>query len=77
MKPTERELGTQPLAAVLEEFNLSAQELVTASDEQLTHKQVARAVKGRWLTPAMRNKVRRAIKRACGQDFELEQLFNY
>jgi hypothetical protein len=72
-----RDLGPQPLAARLHELGLSHHDLVAASTEQLTHKMVARACKGRWLTPAVRKKVQRALAAAAGRPFELEELFSY
>ena len=46
-----RDLGVQPLAALMEKHGLKPTDLVGASTEQLTHKRVARACKGRRLTP--------------------------
>lgn len=72
-----RDLGPQPLAALLEQLGLASHDLVAASSEQLTHKMVARACKGRWLTPAVRKKVQRALNAAAGRSFELTELFSY
>lgn len=72
-----RDLGPQPLAARLDELGLSHHDLVAASTEQLTHKMVARACKGRWLTPAVRKKIQRALATAAGRPFELTELFSY
>ncbi|MCB9914824.1 MAG: hypothetical protein H6828_06690 [Planctomycetes bacterium] len=72
-----RDLGEQPLARVLAERGLTAHDLVRASTEQLTHKMVARAVKGRRLTPNVQGKVLRALCAASGERFELAQLFDY
>ena len=49
----ERNLGEQPIAQVMAAHDLKAHDLVQASTEQLTHKMVARACKGRRLTPTM------------------------
>ena len=62
---------------LLERLGLSSHDLVTASTEQLTHKMVARACKGRWLTPAVQKKVQRAVCTAASQQFELAELFSY
>ena len=79
MMPDERErnLGEQPIAGVLAAHGLKAQDLVAASTDGLTHKMVARACKGRWLTPNTQGKVRRALNLASGRDYGLNELFNY
>lgn len=46
----ERDFGTQPLDGLMEMWGLSNHDLVAASPEQLTHKQVQRARTGRQLT---------------------------
>ena len=76
-EPRERNLGEQPVAGVLTAHALRAQDLVAASGEGLTHKMVARACRGRWLTPNTRGKVQRALNRAAGREYRLEELFNY
>ncbi len=73
----ERNLGEQPIAALLTAHGLKAQDLVAASDEAITHKMVARACRGRWLTPNVQGKVWRALNRASGKTFSLPELFNY
>ena len=73
----ERNLGEQPVAGLLAAHGLKAQDLVAASTEGLTHKMVARACKGRWLTPNTQGKVWRALKLASGRDYFLAELFNY
>ncbi|MFT7486765.1 MAG: hypothetical protein ACI9F9_002621 [Candidatus Paceibacteria bacterium] len=73
----ERNLGEQPLAELLTQHNLRPQDLVEASSDQLTHKMVARATKGRRLTTNTMGKVLRAMNAASKQSYALEQLFNY
>lgn len=73
----ERNLGIQPLAALLEELGLRPHDLVLASSEQLTHKLAARALRGRRLTDKSKAKVARALNAATGRTFEPSQLFNY
>ena len=73
----ERDLGAQPVAKLMDELGLKAHNLVAASAEQITHKMVARARKGRWLTPHVRQKILNALNRASGKAFELRELFNY
>ncbi len=77
LAPQDRDLGDQPLGALLDKHELTRRDLVAASTEQLTHKQVARAVKGRWLTPNLRVKILRALETASGERFALAELFNY
>jgi hypothetical protein len=76
-QPNERNCGEQPIAALLAERGLSSHDLVAASTEQITHKMVTKACKGRWLTPNVRVKVRNALNRAAGTDYFLADLFNY
>lgn len=73
----DRDLGPQPIGELLTRLELTAQDLVAASDEQLTHKMVARAVKGRRLTPRVMGKVLRALNAASSESFELDDLFDY
>ncbi len=40
---TERDIGPQPIAAILAKHNLKPHDLVAASTHQLTHKMVSRA----------------------------------
>ena len=72
-----RDHGPQPIATLMEEANLKAADLVAASPTQLTHKMVARACKGRWLTPNTRRKVLAAWNAASGKAFRMEDLFTY
>jgi hypothetical protein len=73
----ERNLGPQPLAQIMARYELKAHDLVQASTEQLTHKMVARACKGRRLTPNVQAKVLRALNAATGGHYTLTDLFNY
>ncbi len=73
----ERDLGEQPIARLLAELALKPSDLVTASTEQITHKMVARACKGRRLTPNVQAKVCRALNAASGRSYALADLFNY
>lgn len=76
-QPEEREQGVQPLAALMQRLHLSAHDLVTASPRQLTHKMVARAIKGRWLTINSRRQVHEAYCLATGTAPLISELFNY
>jgi len=73
----ERNLGTQPLLAVMQAHEVNAQDLVSASPSQLTHKMIARACKGRRLTKNTKAKVRLALQAATGKEFPFHELFNY
>ncbi len=75
--PTDRDHGPQPLGALLERHELAARDLVAASTEQITHKMVARGVKGRWLTPNVRGKLVRALNAAAGTTYAERDLFTY
>lgn len=72
-----RNLGRQPIADVMLSLNLKPHDLVAASTEQLTHKMVSRAVKGRRLTENTRRKVIDAMQQAAGRTFSDSELFNY
>lgn len=72
-----RELGPQPLARLMQERGLTGKDLVAASTEQITHKMVARAAKGRRLTENTMSKVLRAWNAAAGTDHQRGDLFNY
>jgi len=73
----ERNLGLQPIAGVMSEHGLKPRDLVAASPEQITHKMIARACKGRWLTPHVRIKVLNALNKATGGTYALPDLFSY
>lgn len=57
----ERNHGSQPLDGMMMAYGLENHDVVDASLEQLTHKQVQRARKGRQLTLKMMQKVTRAF----------------
>ena len=78
----QRDLGTQPLDSLLSDLAIDNHELVSASTEQLTHKQVQKARKGRRLTKNIKMKVKNALERAVAvrgeaRVFALKELFNY
>jgi hypothetical protein len=72
-----RDLGEQPIAKIMIQLGLKPNDLVSNSTEQITHKMVARAAKGRRLTPNIRQKILNALNKATGKKFEMKQLFNY
>ena len=73
----ERDLGPQPLAEIMAQHELKPHDLVAASTQQLTHKMVARACKGRRLTLNVQTKVLKALNGATGRRYALSDLFNY
>ncbi len=73
----ERNLGEQPVAKIMVEHNLKANDLVTVSTEQITHKMVSKACKGRRLTQNVQWKILNALNKATGKSFSLSDLFNY
>ena len=56
---SERDHGVQPLDELMNAWGVSNHDLVEASPEQLNHKQVAKARRGRQLTLHMMQKVMR------------------
>ena len=78
MEIENRNLGTQPLDGIMIRLNLSNDDLVAKSTEQLTHKMVNRGRKGRMLTVNAQNKILRALTAAVpSEKFTLKDLFNY
>lgn len=73
----ERNIGPQPIGALLAQHALTPNDLVRASTQQLTHKMVARAVKGRRLTANSMDKVLVALNAASGGNYSRSDLFNY
>lgn len=75
--PEERNLGRQPLDGLMASLGLRSHDLVSASTEQITHKMVARACKGRRLTPGVKMKIVRAFNAASQTNRSAGELFNY
>jgi hypothetical protein len=71
------DLGEQPLAQVMLAHGLKAHDLVAISTEQITHKMVSRACKGRRLTATVQAKIRKALAKAAGKEYSLAELFTY
>ncbi len=72
-----RDLGIQPVDGILSEAGIDNHAVVAASSEQLTHKQVQRARKGRRLTPNMKGKITRAVISSTGKELAESDLFTY
>ena len=73
----DRDLGEQSIAKIMVLHGLSAHDLVANSTRQITHKMVARAVKGRRLTPNVKRKILSALNKAAGKEYQLKDAFNY
>lgn len=73
----ERNLGEQPIAQIMGDHDLKSQDLVALSTENITHKMVSRACKGRRLTPNVKSKIRNALNSATGRTYPMEELFTY
>ena len=72
----ELELGVQPLDKIMDELELKNHDLVAASTDGLTHKQVNKGRKGRRLTRNVRDKVAAALSAATGKSYTVADLFN-
>ena len=72
-----RELGEQPIAKLMAELELKSHDLVSSSTEQISHKMVARAAKGRRLSRHVQFKIVRALNKAAKKNYSLKDLFNY
>lgn len=73
----ERNLGEQPIAKLIREHKLKTHDVVANSTEQLSHKMIARAVKGRRLTVNVQTKILRALNKVTNKNYSLSDLFNY
>ena len=72
-----REYGLQPIATILSEHQITNHQVVEASTEQLTHKMMAKACRGRFLSSKVRQKILRAVNKVTGEQFKLSDLFTY
>jgi len=72
-----RNFGKQPIAQIMVDNGLNPPDLVVASTEQITHKMVSRARKGRKLTPNVKSKIRNAVNKSTGKEYSMKELFNY
>lgn len=72
-----REHGPQPLDELMEKWKITNHQLVETSTEQLNHKQVQKARKGRQLTLTMMQKVCRALNIAIWHRLDKEQKETY
>jgi hypothetical protein len=72
-----RDFGEQPMAKLMAEHGLKPNDLVSSSTEQITHKMVSRAVKGRRLNLKIQHRILNALNKASGKQYALKDLFNY
>lgn len=73
----ERDLGIQPIARIMAELGFKANDLVSSSAEQITHKMVSRAAKGRRLNLKIQYRILHALNKASGKEYALKDIFNY
>jgi len=73
----ERDFGEQSIAKIMVEYGLKPNDLVRNSTGQISHKMVARASKGRRLTPRVQLKILHALNKATEKNYSLKDLFNY
>lgn len=74
----QKEMGVQPLDTVMSGMDLKNHDLVGASTEQLTHKMVSKARKGRRITLNVKMKILNAVNKCQNRkQFALKDLFNY
>ena len=72
-----RDLGEQPIAKIMVELGLKPNDLVSNSTEQITHKMVSRAAKGRRLNSKIQYRILNALNKASGKEYALKDIFNY
>jgi hypothetical protein len=77
MSQTEHNLGPQPMIELLAKHKMTHHDLVAASIEQITHKMISRACKGRKLSRRVQLKIRDALNTATDQAYTLSDLFTY
>lgn len=78
----ERNLGTQPIDAIIEKHALKNHDVVQMNRGGLTHKIVQKARKGRRIKPNMKVRVTEALnavlkQRGIEEKYGVGQLFNY
>jgi len=77
MNEEKLEFGVQPLDAIMEERGLKNHDLVAASKDGLTHKQVQKGRHGRRLTKNIQDKIVDAVSSSTGTAYRFDRLFNY
>ena len=77
MQDATRDHGLQPLDGIMNRWGLTNHQLVQSSEEQLSHKQVQRARKGRQLTLHLMQKVTRTLNGAVLAKLPKEERANF
>jgi len=77
LKDNPREAGKQPLDQLMIKENFRNNDLVSLSEEGLTHKQVSKGRKGRKITKKLQLKILKAWNQLTNEDLLLDDLFNY
>ena len=77
MNELTRDHGIQPLDSLMTRWGISNHQLVESSVEQLTHKQVQRARKGRQLTLHLMQKLTRTLNDAIVARLSKEDAANF
>ncbi|MBC8127624.1 MAG: hypothetical protein H8M99_10845 [Gloeobacteraceae cyanobacterium ES-bin-144] len=77
MHDTTRDHGPQPLDEMMARWGITNHQLVEESVEQLNHKQVQRARKGRQLTLHLMQKLARTLNDAILQRLAKEEQANF
>ena len=77
MTEKQLELGAQPLDRMMEELDLKNHDLVEASKDGLTHKQVNKGRKGRRLSRNIQDKIVAALCAVVDKEFCAGDLFTY
>ncbi|MBU4252855.1 MAG: hypothetical protein KKC39_01720 [Candidatus Omnitrophica bacterium] len=73
----QRDLGEQPIARIMAEHGFKSHDLVSNSTEQITHKMVSRAARGRRLNLKIQYRLLNALNKVSGKQYVLKDLFNY
>ncbi len=73
----QRNLGEQPIAGIMLNDHLTRHDLVAISVQHITHKMVARACKGRRLTPNSKSLILDALNQASHKTYSMREVFNY
>ena len=69
--------GPQPIAEIMQKNGLKPHDLVEASTQQITHKMVTRACKGRKVSPTVKLKIQKALNNVAEKKYKINDLFNY
>ena len=77
LKDNPREAGKQPLDQLMIKENFRNNDLVSLSEEGLTHKQVSKGRKVRKITKKLQLKILKAWNQLNNEDLLLDDLFNY